>query len=392
MKYLNFLFHIYQPPVQDYDILGAIVRESYEPLTRKIREAKDMKFTLNINYSLVELLNAPFPGTLDNIKTAYESGILELTETGAYHPIFPLIPACEVEKQIQINHQGNQRLLSPVFKPEGVFPPEMAFTGGLASQFKSLGYQWTIADDGNLDYYGIEVPYNKIYCQDDFGVFLRSNYWSNRFANDTNTWSCGKDFVDDLLECMQHWMGEQDGYLIIALDGESFGHHQKKFNEDFLGELFDALVDSKDKLRTVHLSELYQRFPKTAQFIPPGSWSSDRIDIQNRDYFSWWKSHRNEIHRLHWLFIDLVLESVRNQNETSLNEDMDKALYSCQFWWAGYWKFDPKEIYKGVFNLRRILHKSTDLSRDKSTLHQGESIFRQLVTEIEKKKHTVEVC
>src|SRR5438093_1547674 len=109
MKYVNFLFHIYQPPVQEDEILAQIVQQSYEPLTRIIREFEDLRFTLNVNFSLVELLNERFPQVIDNISKAYDSGTLELTTTGAYHPIFPLIPPSEIQKQLELNQRGNQR-------------------------------------------------------------------------------------------------------------------------------------------------------------------------------------------------------------------------------------------------------------------------------------------
>ena len=82
--------------MQDVDILAKIVHDSYEPLTQKIREYSNLRFSLNINYSLVELLkNNTHQDILNNIKEAYQFRTLELTETGAYHPIFPLIPpAC----------------------------------------------------------------------------------------------------------------------------------------------------------------------------------------------------------------------------------------------------------------------------------------------------------
>ena len=394
MKFVNFLFHIYQPPVQEFDMLAKIVRESYEPLTRKIREASGLKFTLNINYSLVELLHDPFPQILENIRAAHDEGILELTETGAYHPIFPLIPYEEVERQIRLNHEGNQRLLTAEFNPQGVFSPELAFTGNLASQLKSLGYQWTIADDGNLDYYGIEVPFDTVYCQDELGVLLRSNHWSNRFANNDNNWVHGQEFVEELLASMKQWMGDQDGYLIIALDGETFGHHQHKYSEVFLSEMFAAFDQHKDEIRTAHLAEIFHHFKQVTQFIPPGSWSTDRADIDNRDYFSWWKSHKNPIHTLQWQFCDLVLDNVRRLNDKNLNGDMDKALYSCQFWWANYWKFDKpensQEIYKGAFNLMRILQKAWVMTGNDDDIGKGEKLFRELVTAIENKRHLLE--
>ena len=332
---------------------------------------------------------------------------MELTETGAYHPIFPLIPPSELKRQIRINKEGMRKDLSPIFESKGIFCPEMAFTGGVAAQLKSLEYEWTVADDGNLDYYGLANPYNKIYRQNGFCVFLRSRLWSDRFALDNNNWKHGKDFVDQLVDSLMNWIGRDDGYVIIALDGETFGHHQKKFNKKFLEEMFDALEQAQsepeNEIATAHLSDIFQmsganiaenpKFLQVSQFIPPSSWSTSRKDIERKDYFAWWKSKGNEIQRLHWLLLNLVLDCVRNtEGNDELERDMDKAMYSCQFWWSNIWKFNkndpnPGEIYKGVFNLRRILHKATKNDNNKEKLEQGEKILRQLVTEIEKNRH-----
>ncbi len=392
MHYITFLFHIYQPPVQDNKILAKIVEQSYGPLTRLIRQNHDLKCSLNINFSLVELLNGTFPQVIENIRSAYEYGNLELTATGAYHPLFPLIPLKEVKRQIAINQAGNRRLLSAAYNPEGIFPPELAFDGPLVSLFKTLGYKWTIADDSNVQYYGVEVPYNNVYSFNGFAVFLRSNLWANRFANYRGEWPRGKDFVEELLGSLDRWMGDDDGYMIIALDGETFGHHHPALDDVFLSGVFEALHSAGDRLRTAHLADLLCQFPIVPSFIPPGSWSTDQADTRNRDFFSWWKSRRNRIHQLQWQFTNLVLEKVRRLDEEEINEDMDRALYSCQFWWASYWKFNPPEIYKGAFNMMRILQKAMDMlgRPDHRWLKEGEVIFRELVTEIEKKRRATE--
>ena len=74
MKYINFLFHIYQPPVQSETMLRRIVRESYDPLLRQMAQYPNLKFTLNINYCLVELMRESFPHLVKSIRELYEGG------------------------------------------------------------------------------------------------------------------------------------------------------------------------------------------------------------------------------------------------------------------------------------------------------------------------------
>ena len=387
MKYLNFFFHIYQPPIQDEEVIQRIAKECYLPLTRQILAFKELKFTLNINFSLIEHLERVAPEVLDNIHKAHKNGHLELTESGAYHPIFPLVPEEEVKRQLKLNHEGTQAKLIKNFNPKGVFPPEMAFEPRLTPLFKELGYQWTITDDFSLDHYGIEIPYNKIYTSDGVAVFLRSNFWSNKFArHDQWTWASPQDFVDAFTQNLHTWMGNEDGYLVIALDGETFGHHIKEFDEPFLQALFQAFADSQ-QLQLAHLEDIYKQFKHVPEFVPPSSWSMDEISLKNRDYFTLWNSPGNKIHELQWRFTYYVLDKVRKLNNPEINAELDKALYSCQYWWASFWKFSPKLIYNGAFEMMRILQHVAELLGDNyEVIERGEILFQALITEVEKRR------
>jgi predicted glycosyl hydrolase (DUF1957 family) len=389
MKYINFFFHIYQPPIQDTEVIQKVVEECYLPLTRQILAFQDLKFTLNINFSLIEHLDRVAPEVLTNIRKAYENGNLELTESGAYHPIFPLIPEEEVKKQLNLNNQGSKAVLIKDFAPQGVFPPEMAFEPRLATLFKELGYQWTITDDFSLESYGIKTPYNKIYTNDGVAVFLRSNLWSNKLAkHDQWIWKSPADFVNELAEGLYAWIGEEEGYSIIALDGETFGHHIKEFDETFLHALFQAFFDS-EQLQLTHIKDIKEKFNSqlVPEFIPPSSWSMDETSLKNRDYFPLWNSPGNKIHELQWRFTYYVLGKVRNLNDEEINSELDKALFSCQYWWASFWKFSPDMIYKGAFEMMRILQHVAELLGDKyDRIESGEELFRELITEVEKRQ------
>jgi predicted glycosyl hydrolase (DUF1957 family) len=387
MKHINFFFHIYQPHNQLPEIVDQIVAESYEPLLRQISALPHLRCTLNINYSLVELLRPRFPALLDHIRQACEAGQLELTATGAYHPIFPLIPEREVAKQIALNTAGIRRDVLPTFAPRGVFPPEMAFDGNVAAIFKSLGFEWTLTDDSTLDFYGLEVPRTQIYSFDGLVVFLRSNFWTNRFADYRGQWTNGSDAAKELCQSLENWDNGKDGYLIIALDGETFGHHHRTLGEPFLADLFTALLANPSDVALSHLSDICRKFDHVPAFIPPGSWSMDRENIRSRDYFSWWRSNRNDVHRLQWEFTEFVLDRVRRADSPELGAAMDRALYSCQFWWASLWKFNPGEIYKGAFDTMQILQTAGELLGNYEEIREGEQLFRELVTEIENQQH-----
>lgn len=53
------------------------------------------------------------------------------------------------------------------------------------------------------------------------------------------------------------------------------------------------------------------------------------------------------------------------------------------------WKFSPGEVYKGAFNMMRILQKAAG-GRSHPVLEEGEALFKDLITEVQKMRHAAE--
>jgi len=391
LKYVNFLFHIYQPPTQDPRVLDRIAEECYGPLSELFIELADLRFSLNIPYSLVEQLQVGHPEVLDRIRRAWAAGTLELTATAAYHPILPLIPENEARRQLAISLEGLRRWLGPGFAPEGVVPPEMAFDGGLAGLLAEAGYRWTVADDGILTHFGRPIPCDWVYRFVGLSVFLRSNYWSNRFANADPIWTDGGRAFRDLRNGLADWMGDGDGYLIISVDGETFGHHHKRLGADFLRQLFTPFRDPPGDIRLTHLADLHANpvFGRREGFIPPSSWSFDPVDIDREGPFASWKARGNPIQAQLWALLDLVRDEVERTGDPGLRGQLDRALYSCTFWYASLWSFDPGQVYKGASLMMEILQAATAWSDRTNALERGERLFRDLVTACEVQRYAL---
>ncbi|MDD5092172.1 MAG: hypothetical protein PHQ23_14805, partial [Candidatus Wallbacteria bacterium] len=307
MKYLGFLLHIYQPPTQLGFVIDEIANQCYLPLTEIFNSDLDPKFTLNINYSLTEqLARNGHKEILDNLRKASEHGKIEFAGSGAYHPIFPLIPQIEVERQMLQGRELNQKILGKSFKPKGVFPPEMCFSSHLAKLFTGMGYDWTITDDLPYNYYHGNSPYNFIPEVSGLGVFPRSNKWSNELS--FQTWK-GNDFIKNINADLGKWFGDEDGYLIIAMDGETFGHHHRFYEEKFLRAMLSE-IGNYDDLKLATLSEIFAKFPLRKRFVPPSTWSASMQDLQNDDPYPLWQSRHNPIHHNQWVLTYHVLACV----------------------------------------------------------------------------------
>ncbi len=333
MIHLGFLLHLHQPPNQLKRVLDRAVTDCYSPLFDLINSRNDARFTVNLNWSLTELLlNNGFGNILSKIKLAMNSGVIEMTGTAAYHAILPLIPYQEQVRQIKHNHAKNLKALGKAYKPNGVFPPELAFGHEIIDSIKECSYKWTITDDQPFNCIHNQVPWNYIPRMEGLPILLRSNLWSYKVSMENKDFGqrySGREVIDSLINKMNNWWEGKDGYIIIALNGETFGYHVPGYIDYFLKQMLDTLKWKKDQIKLSHLSEIVRIFPKIKKEVPPGSWSTNDEDFWSGNFFPLWKNKYNNSHALLWELANLALASVKELEET-----LDKSLSSSTFWWA----------------------------------------------------------
>jgi len=376
MYYLSFLFHLYQPPTQLGFVIDRITEECYRPLSDIFNSGLSPKFTVNMNYSLTELLRERgHTDVLDNLKSAMESGNLEFVDSGAYHPIFPLIPESEVIRQLKINNDGNRAVFGDKYKPRGVFPPEMCYSSRIAKIIKKIGYEWLVTDDLPYTYYDPNIPWNTICRVEGAGVFLRSNSWSNEIS--FHQWK-GTDFIEKAEDIMRTAFGDGDGYMIIAMDAETFGHHHKYYHEKFLHSLLHAMRN-KTNIKLAKMSDVFDKFKMKEAFVPPSTWSASLQDLHSDDPYPLWQSKFNPIHHNQWQLTHHVLRAAIRSGDAEARNLMDKALYSCQNWWASLGNFDPSQIYRGAYLLMDTLERSSKVLNDAEVLRIGRDLYNNLV-------------
>lgn len=381
MIYISFLLHIYQPPGQLNHVLNQIVNECYRPLFKFINSREDSFFTLNINWSLTEkLIQKGYNDVISLIKEALSNKLLEITGTAAYHPILPLIPNLERLRQINLNYEKSREIFGENYNPKGFFPPEMAFGPEIIDDIKNLGYKWTITDDIPYSCIHKEVPFSYIASADALPVFLRSNFWSNKISFEKNKYSQnfkGSELANMLINDLTKWFNGKDGYIIIAMDGETFGHHIKGYINYFLESFLDTLSINKYKIKLIHIRELLNLFPVREKEIPPGSWSTSAKNFWDGDFFPLWRSKYNYCQELLWKLTDMALSSVQK-----LQEELDKSLNSCTFWWCAV---KPEELspmtVKGMDMLIKVIRNTNS-----EKLAEALEIKRKLINYMTKER------
>jgi len=386
------LFHFYQPPTQTPAILMKVSNESYRPIMDIFDEFPEARATFNINGVLTEMLALyGYTDILHRLQKLAERGQIEFTGSGKYHPILPLIPRDEVERQIRLNHNTNRQYLGEAYQPRGFFPPEMCYSPEIVNPIVQARHDWIITSGiACPSAWPMDVIHRIGNVDGEAAVLFRDDILSNKISfKDMD----GKGFIEHLRQLHQ---GTGDVYVITAMDAETFGHHIQHWDKLFLSQVYETLVPNIESpgvmreqkplaeqhrklfeyekspdtgaIKTVKISQLLDIFPRGEKLSPrPSSWSTSAEDIRMHNYYPLWKDRNNPVHMMQWEHLDITIRVTHKALELADNpaslefannarNTLDLALHSCQFWWASkkpMW--DINMIYRGLTLQREVL-------------------------------------
>ncbi|MFA4992207.1 MAG: hypothetical protein WC569_06475 [Candidatus Omnitrophota bacterium] len=377
MIYWAPFLHFYQPPTQYKPVLDRIAKESYAPLLKVFKAHPESRITINISGVLTEMLSDyGYKSILSNMGELAEKGQLEFVESAKYHAILPLIPPKEAIRQIELNNKTNSYYFKSSYKPRGFFLPEMCYSDAAASIVSKKGYEWVIVSGVSCpDGWPLDVIYNAGPKAGGIKVFFRDDIISNRISFRSVD---PKGFVHALKDLAKD---REDIYVVTAMDGETFGHHIRDWENLFLGELYEMLEKPEyaDDIKVVNVSALLKEFPvKRSKPPEPSSWSTTKEEIAKGNYYPLWQDPANKIHALQWDHLEICFEILREaarkrHNDKSkkffilAREALDKALHSCQFWWANKPRklWNENMINKGLVLQEEVIfnaYKAIELS------------------------------
>jgi len=374
MYWANFL-HFYQPATQQPDILEAVVAQSYRPILEGIKKRPKIKLTINITGSLLELFDKyGYKDLIDILRLVGKNGQIEFTSSAKYHAFLPFLKDEEIIRQIKINDETNKFYLGDIYRPQGFFPPEMAYSQKLAPIIAGLGFKWIILD---------EIAYNGKPDQADFGkiykiegtsllVFFRERRLSNLIM------SAVVRSRESLLQAIKDKI-QKNIYTLTAMDGETFGHHRPGLEK----MLFDVLDSPEAELITI--SQIPKFFNEVVTVKPVDcTWASSQEDIENKTQFLSWLDPENRIHSWQWKLVDLVYEEFSKMDKNHprwklVREKMDLALASDQFFWASakpWWSVEM--IEDGAYRLLETIRMIPNVSQEK--LRQASKYYEQIIS------------
>jgi len=363
MNWVNFL-HIYQPFNQTPDILEKVVNESYKKIFSGLAKNKKAKLVLNINASLTDLLyKQGYKSLINQIRKLAQNGQIEFTESAKFHSLLPLLPEKEIVRQIKLNHYTNKKYFGRYYKPEGFFPPELAYSKRMAKIIHKLGYKWMVLDDIAFDGTEHDLPADRLYQiegLEDFFIFFRNRRLSNAILSAVIREE--KDFFKALSPDQQ----KPGTFVLTLMDGETFGHHRPGL-EKFLFNLYRA-PNLKSKL----LKEIFGKIKKIQIIDPvPSNWSSTEEELKKGLPYARWYNPQNKIQMLQWQFLKRILKkakhlSHKNPRYRTIRDKIDVCLASDQFWWASaepWWSIEM--IERGAYNMLLALKALTKNQKER---------------------------
>jgi alpha-amylase/alpha-mannosidase (GH57 family) len=357
---------MYQPPfpVQVPEVLDRIIKNSYLPLTNDLIKSGN-SLSVNINASLTEMLINDKNGekVVENLRILSENKQIEFLESGAYHPIFPLLPKKYIDIHIKMNNSINKNILGNSFNPTGVFPPELALNFPVAKEFSNLGYSYTLASDptfGNLPF--DKIPYF-ISKSKNFFVIRRNRYLSNDIAFRKYR------SIDEIEKAIKI-----NFTPVIGMDWETFGEH----HSDYIPFLIKTLAQVPSMKVSDYLENMKQNdkiIEIPLENLKASSWSTDVSDINHGIPYPLWDHPSNVLHQLILVLMDILdqsvsfIESSKGKEESVVLNNFFKSQQSCQLWWCSDGRFGPSLVRRAisfqVATLKSIKTLSESYSKEK---------------------------
>ncbi|MFA6897368.1 MAG: hypothetical protein WCQ96_03725 [Patescibacteria group bacterium] len=324
LNWINFL-HLYQPPRQNEYIFHKVARESYFEIAKFFDRYDGLNLTMNISGSLLEqLVEYQYDKLLEDFRRAFASGEMELAGSAMYHPILPLLPESEIERQILLDENIKKQIFGSEYSRQGFYLPEMAYSKKTAEVLDKMGFKWIILDE--ISYSGKLGSFDKEKVYKIKGLNIKVIFRDRDISN---------RFVPEKIKEISDGAGGNDLNIITATDGELYGHRHRDFYEKTRAAFEDG------NIKSLKVSDFIKAFgEEDPEEVEPvvSNWESTEDELANNIPFSYWDLPENEIQKKLRSFADFVIEELagyKNDEKYDIaRELLDMALSSCHLWAA----------------------------------------------------------
>ena len=360
--------HFHQPTGNFEDVFDKACRLCYKPFFELLSKYPKIKISVHISGSLFDYLDKAEPDLVKSIKKMVRRGQVEMIGGGYYEPILPAIPERDAAGQIKMMSEYLRKEFG--VKAAGAWIPERVWEGRLVELLYNAGIRYCVLDDEHLIRSGIDKGATHGYYMTG-GKKKIAVFPSSKALRYMIPFKDIRDVFDYFKEAAA---SGKSAIITYGDDGEKFGlwpgTQKSVFEDGWLKVFFDGLMNYKDIVETVCLSDCLKRAK------PLGS-----VDIDNGSYeemMEWsgggWKnflSRYAEAGRINRKMIetsDKVDEARRKPAKASADDirlaerELYKGQCNCAYWhglFGGIYLYHlRKAVYEHLIKADEIAHRA----------------------------------
>ena len=270
-KYIAQHWHFYQPRNNDF-WANRINSECYRPNSES---GILQKISYNVGPTLIDWLEKNDSSTLEKMISADKGQVIGQTYN---HRIMPLI---RYDEDLKTQIIWGKKHFAKYFnrEPKGIWLPETATDKRVCKELVNQDIKYTIgawwqgsSPDGNAidtkDAYNVDLGDGEKIIYFFFDPISSEIAFNSSASTSTRFLDNADIAIDRILRDIR-----EDGLMLLAYDGETFGHHHK-FADKWAAYFPDA-VQKRSEAKMVTLDEYIELNPpkKYAEIIEKSSWS-----------------------------------------------------------------------------------------------------------------------
>ncbi|MBN3039029.1 MAG: DUF1926 domain-containing protein [Candidatus Omnitrophica bacterium] len=338
MKKINFAIalHFHQPIGNFDNIIERATQFCYKPFLELLSQYPEIKLSLHISGCLLDYIEQRHPEILVLIKSMVLREQIEILGGGYYEPILTAIPRRDIIGQIQMM----TKYISEKFgrSPAGMWIAERVWEPEISSPIYEAGIRYAILDDTHLLRSGVEKA--RLH-----GYFLtgESNKKIAIFPSDKNLrYTIPFKLPQETLDYLRKEANDSGKALFVyGDDGEKFGEwpgtHKWVYQEHWLRNFFEQIMQNRDWLELVRLSDyLRDNQPSASVEIHPASYD-EMLEWTEGKTWQAFLDRYPEASQMHKRML-YVSEKVELLEKSIKAADLDKLRQA------------KRELYKGQCN------------------------------------------
>ncbi len=328
-------FHAHQP-VENFDhVFQAAFESSYYPFINVLKKFPEIKISLHISGSLLDWLLSNKPQFIDNLREMVLQGQVELLSGGYYEPILVLLPEWDKIGQINLHRAKMNAIFG--YQTRGLWLTERVWEPSLPVSLRKAGIRFTIVDDEHFKVAGYEP-------EEVWGYYLTEEqgrevaiFPGSKFLR----YSLPFKLPEETIQYLKTKLYEGKNCITFGDDLEKFGFwpqtYEWVYEKKWLHNFFQALVDNKDWVKTVHFQDILASHKPTSRvYLPCASYSEMMEWSQNmfRNFLVKY-SESNHLHKRVFM-VSNIINQLQGKNKRV--EEARLHIYKAQnndVYWHG---------------------------------------------------------